>query len=212
MGSNNLRHTLPEIMDELIGQYQLGDSATVRDALRKKLEKVCRGIIVQENPKLNLWQKSFTTRNGQKKPEHLFDENEKRLLLSSPDLKQYIILRSQDNVKVEYFEAEQKAEEINQKAGAFAEEDMKCLQEAAPCGGHRISDEELYRKKMELMVEALYLKFFEEIDVTELLADMETADMRGLTDNTAETFLANEHLLAGSKYYCKEKKQGKEKD
>lgn len=211
MKNNDMRHTLPEIMDELIGQYQLEDSDTFRDALRKKLEKVCKGIIVQENPKLSLWEKSLTTQKGQKKPEHLFDESEKRRVLSSPDLKEYIILRSADEIQKEYYGAEQKAEEINQNAGAFAEEDMKCLQETAPRAGHGISDTELYKKKLELMIEALYLKFFEEIDIMELLADMELADLRGLTDNTAETVLANEHLLAGSKYYCKEKKQEKSK-
>lgn len=197
-------YSLSDIMDELLSEYaSIGQKD--RDNLRKKIEKVCRGIKVGDT---DLWDKSAVLKEGGKKSRHKFSPDEKRRILISDELFKYVLKHKSSEEYEEYVEAEKAAAKAIEGERVFLEsEGYGETMESIPDGGHtRIDPKVLEEKKCYLMLEALYLKFFEPIDTDKLEADIVLRDMWNGLDITAQNMIAYKHLQLGSAYYCKEKK------
>jgi len=207
---------LSEILDELNKTYHLEDSAINRDKLRKKVESVCKEIYIG-NDQRNLWKKTLVLETEEsKKPTHKFLPSEKQRLLDSVHLLEYLCQRSEkpeliNAKKREILNNAEIAKSLNKREEDFlASVNMEDYQqELADYQNYSVSPEELRTKKMEIMLEALFLKFFTPINEELLKQDMEIINMGGGMDNTAETVGAAKRLKEGKSYY-KEKNEDEE--
>ena len=196
-------YTLSDIMDDLLREYYMVNEGDT-DALRKAIQRVCEKIPAG---KVNLWQKSTKFKDRAKKPYHEFDELERDLILSSPQIHSYVYRHKSPKEQAEYDEAEKQAEwenDTEQRALESGERiaELRELESRNPDPLY-ISDTELQNKKLMLMVEALYLRDFEPIDKEELRSDMRLAGMWQGSDVTPDCVLARLHLQQGSKHYCR---------
>lgn len=198
--------SLTAIMDELLNEYaSVGPND--KDNLRKKIEKVCRGITVEGE---DLWTKSAVPRGG--KTRHQFTQYQKSLIINSEELIMYILERKSPEKFKEYNEAMEELRKVTKAEREMREsehyiEDMESdTREAEEDREHNpVKLMDVNIKKYCLMLEALYLKFFEPIDLDELYADMVSSAVT--TDNaTVKAIISDKHLKLGPAYYCKEKK------
>ena len=162
---------------------------------------------------MNLWEKSTKYKDGAKKPYHEFDELERDLILSSPQIHKYVYRHKSPKEQEAYEEAEKQAEWENNAEQRALESGERIAEfqelESENPDPLYISETELQNKKLMLMVEALYLRDFEPIDEEELRSDMRLAGMWQGSDVTPDCVLARIHLRQGSKRYCTP--QGKKK-
>lgn len=196
-------YTLSDIMDDLLREYYIVNEGDT-DALRKAVQRVCEKISVG---KINLWEKSTKYKDGAKKPYHEFEEHERDLILSSPQIHKYVYRHKSPKEQEEYEEAEKQAEWENDAEQRALESGERIAElrefETGNPDPLYISDAELQNKKFMLMVEALYLQQFEAINEEELLSDMRLAGMWQGSDITPDCVLAKMRLKQGSKRYCK---------
>lgn len=99
-------YTLSDIIDDLLREYYIVNEGDT-DALRKAVQRVCEKISVG---KINLWEKSTKYKDGAKKPYHEFEEHERDLILSSPQIHKYVYRHKSPKEQEEYEEAEKQAE------------------------------------------------------------------------------------------------------
>ena len=193
------KYTTKEILDELIEKYSLDENS--RDALRKKITSICKQIDVGEGKKMtNLWDKAKHLGKGKKKPEHWFTENEKQRIYNSPSFKTYMSkICTTDEQKKKFeneVENERQAEQANQKEREYWETfDPKEFDNDYT--HHGVTKEEVKQKKLEIMLEAVFLKFYEPIDEDLLESDMNT---EYLTDYSADR-IASKKRLEKNAYY-----------
>lgn len=196
-------YTLSDIMDDLLREYYIVNEGDT-DALRKAVQRVCEKISVG---KINLWEKSTKYKDGAKKPYHEFEEHERDLILSSPQIHKYVYRHKSPKEQEAYEEAEKQAEWENNAEQRALESGERIAElrefETGNPDPLYISDAELQNKKFMLMVEALYLQQFEAINEEELLSDMRLAGMWQGSDITPDCVLAKMRLKQGSKRYCK---------
>lgn len=196
-------YTLSDIIDDLLREYYIVNEGDT-DALRKAVQRVCEKISVG---KINLWEKSTKYKDGAKKPYHEFEEHERDLILSSPQIHKYVYRHKSPKEQEEYEEAEKQAEWENDAEQRALESGERIAElrefETGNPDPLYISDAELQNKKFMLMVEALYLQQFEAINEEELLSDMRLAGMWQGSDITPDCVLAKMRLKQGSKRYCK---------
>ena len=188
-----------EVVDAVIKTYQLKKSIIDRETTIKKIHAICKSISVGTGRnRTTLFEKSKYIPKGKKATRHRFTENEKKQILNSTDMKIYIlkILKKNPNATNElaHVKALLKHEvELAEKAEQLNDLQRDMYAEIAPTQEDNdtvyfYSMEDVKNKKMEIMLEALYLKFFEPIDEELLHMDMETkALVAGTTDNSAET-------------------------
>lgn len=234
----NEMYTLSEIVQELLKSYKTvrpNDEAN----LRKKIEKLCRTIMVDERH--NLWEYSARDSKNEKKPRHFFTASERKGILLSSEIRSYVLKHISTEEYKKFMEAKKKADELNKQAMEY--EEYKQSQEEATWPEEltqaeydyakrlesymdstptpfwsddigKVNADDVKKKKLEMMLEALYLKFFEPIDEDALLRDMSDAIIPGDLLHTAESVIARDRLKAGAAYYCKEKQkpEGKKED
>lgn len=196
-------YTLSDIMGDLLKAYNIINEGDT-DSLRKAIQRVCEKI---QAGKVNLWQKSTKYKDGAKKPYHEFDEHERDLILSSPQIHKYVYRHKSPKEQEAYEEAEKQAEWENNAEQRALESGERIAElrefETGNPDPLYISDAELQSKKLMLMVEAIYSLYFEAINEEELLSDMRLAGMWQGSDITPDCVLAKMRLKQGSKRYCK---------
>lgn len=227
-------YTLPEIIKEAQENFELKDFEQTPANLRKKIEKILRNITVSKNGKsVSLWEKACSGpskdksgkksgqgKKGENKPRYFFTEYERQLIFDSPDFRRYIAIQIDDKeVAKDVDEAAQEAKRLNREERAYKDETPEVYYQRTM--KELIEDEDtsyiiegkLRQKKLELMVEALYLKFFEPLDEMKLRDDMEAVEAISYEygrRHTSISRLATEHLK-NPLYYCKEKKEPSDK-
>ena len=77
---------------------------------------------------------------------------------------------------------------------ALAERDVQLSQ---------VTSAELQQKKQEIMLEAIFLRYYTAIDEDALMRDMQLGKLDTEMNHTAETMMATERLKDGSNYYKK---------
>ena len=190
-----------QLKNLIITKYGLKDSIDNRDAIYRGLKRICKGIKVKDPmngyKETSLWEYTQFTIDGKK--HHKFTEWDIERIFGDLKFKKFIITRVKDDMeltkvtnknkyeelskvlerlKAEY-EHEKKlkkeAEELNYLADTdnaqppewFKRTDVDFIKES---GIYNYDDVKL--KKMEIMIEALFLKYFTPIDEEQLLFDM----------------------------------------
>lgn len=215
------QYSVTEILDEIIDSYQYSES---EGSLRKKIQEVCEQIpSADEYGRVsNLWE---TSNGGKKGASHYFTESEKSQILHSPVLTDFIRERynkieteiggftcSDDdrkkcsepvfNFMCRFWEKvvlKEQAGEANQANREYF--DSPAYLKKAPGIDLSPTPGEIMQKKIEIMMEALFLRYFTPVDVEKLERDMILERMGGGDDNTAETLKAISRLKDGSNYY-----------
>lgn len=199
-------YSVSEIKKELKERYSLDD--TYMETLGKAIQRYCEKIPVTVGGKsTNLWDKIGKRSPGKKNTSRCFTEEDKIRLLANWEFQQYLCnISGNEALKTHLakrLEARKRAEELNRAEAEFwATADVdKLRQEETDNTVCLVSEEEFRQKKIEMMLEALFLKYFTPIDERKLMADMVCRSMGGSVDNTWETELARERLQDGRNYY-----------
>lgn len=203
------KYYMREIVNELLQQYYLGENGIdheyrekTRENLRKKIKKIC------EQNKVNgitLWERATVLSAGREKEDHIFTDSEKRWILHSSELQDYMLKRA----KPEEYRRYQKAEELNQQDrdyfDALAEEQARTG--ALNDGIYGPTAEQIRAKKLEIMIEALFLEIFTPIDEEQLVADLTAVYVAdGTGDHTPMDVAAMERLQDNRNYYKRKPK------
>lgn len=193
------KKSLATILQELLSQYY---NPTDQDSanLRKKVEAICKKIRVG---KTNLWEKAKTLEGNRAR--YYFDYKGQEMLLNSPELWAYINPRKVSQEEYEEYKrlSEQAAADSTKYRAAL--EDGYCGPDMETDGRALIGIDEAHKKKIELMIEALYCLHFHPIDDAELYRDLLLDANRQDDDVSVDCVRAHEHLQQGALYYCKPK-------
>lgn len=179
------------LVSEIISKYELENEPIVKANLRRKIERICKGIILSVNGKeISLWDKSRTVPDGHKKAEHFFTANETEYILNHHELKKYVVnnlslnsdklrekLNKETEEKEKYIRAAKQRNAYNKKLTEQAEESVKYDYDpfSKPhysVEGDFYTQEQAHQEKLFMMVEALFLKYFTPIDEQQLFEDM----------------------------------------
>ncbi|MDE7433271.1 MAG: hypothetical protein K2N34_15345 [Lachnospiraceae bacterium] len=211
----NNYYSMNDLLDYFIREYYLENDPCRRAALNKKIRKICENTPVYVCGKeMTLWDKAAPLQNGKKRRLYAFTDEERELLRAK--LYDYLYEISEhkeilDQKREVQLSAEEEADRVNQ---ANLEAMEECFGELKT--GDEIplsfypSDDEFKKKKMEIMIEAVFLQFNNPIDNEQLLKDMEIVNYAQYADNhTAESIIAYKRLKSGTSYYTRKKKQNR---
>lgn len=215
------QYSVTEILDEIIDSYQYSES---EGSLRKKIQEACEQIpSADEHGRVsNLWK---TSNGGKKGSNHYFTESEKSRILHSPVLTDFIRERYNEiekeiggftgsdddrkkcsepvfNFMCRFWEKvvlKEQEEEANQANREYF--DSPDYLKKTPGIDLSPTPGEIMQKKIEIMMEALFLRYFTPVDVEKLERDMILVRLDGGDDITAETLKAISRLKDGSNYY-----------
>jgi len=206
-----------EIIKRLEEKYGIEFTEEQSAALRKKLIVICKkipAILTDEDGKSrasNLWEASVCPHG--KRPDHYFTEREVTQVLNSAELDRYmkVYVLSNSDQSIKYRELEKESEALNEKYPQFMAEDLEHALSMREAGENpfSVSYQEARQKAFEIMLEALFLRYFTPIDIELLRSDMEiSAVMQSVPDQyTPETLAACKRLMDYTNYY-KPKEQG----
>lgn len=205
----NKLHSLPDILEEILAEYYIKgfddaeEKERVRINLRKKIESICKGITIG---KTDLWERS--KQSDSTRARHYFSEKEYQRIRESPELHDYmrVTASSQDGYE--------EIQKMKQQARNESKEYMEALRDGycGPDDDYKdvfVTDEDVTKKKLSLMIEALYCIFFDPINEKELRQDMELDAQRQDEDVSYLCVHARNHLQEGISYYCKRKHRRK---
>lgn len=202
---------LPSIINELCDKYNLKESRTSKQAIRDKIIRICESITVKlGDEKTNLLDIINRPELKQGNAVYYFNKDEKRCLIESDDLRKYLYKQcAVQKIGTPFTRAFVRDYENEEKDNADAElsnqryEYLAGTDEFDSYEGTDVSLIELKQKKSEIMLEALFLKFFEPVDEELLKRDMRARNKGGGNENTKEAIAAYERLKDNSNYYNK---------
>lgn len=219
--TDNGYYYLGGILDELIEKYYLipqdahrEKKAQIRDTLFRTIKSICTDLAADPGSKSkeSLWKKTEITRGESSKPQHLFSAEDKQRLLESERLKNYLYKRCTQKEQLSRDTEEQRKyeqiAEAQNKAAIRAVDEIRAGEYVEElCEGVLVTSEELRKKKLELMIEALYLRYFEPIDEEMLRKDMVIKNLvEGTSDHDADSERALGRL-ENHTAYCHPRKQ-----
>lgn len=196
-----MEYSTKQLKDLIINEYKLLHSADNRDAIYRGLKRICKGIKVKdpmnEYREMSLWEYTQFTVDG--KTHHKFTEWDIERIFGDLKFMKFIITRVKDDMELTKVTNKNKYDELSKmliRLKAEYEHEKKLEKEAEelnyisktdnaqppewfkPTDVDFIKDSGIYNyddlklKKMEIMIEALFLKFFTPIDEQQLLFDM----------------------------------------
>lgn len=219
--------TITKIVERIKRKYKLEIDENEQNSLIKKLKSISKMIPAKttdqngESIMTNLFEASVCLQG--ERPDHYFTEHEVTLLINHPELNKYIKknLLLDETKKAEYEEFEKKAKSWNQKYFKYREEDLEytikmreLYEQGYPYGEdpNFVPYERARRKALEIMLEALFLRYFEPIDIENLRKDMEIRssmdDAEG--EYTVEMAVVYSRLENPMESYCKPRKPDSE--
>lgn len=199
MQAKSAHYQASTLVRDILRAYNLKPSPTVVDKLRKKIESICADIkVTADGKEMSLWEKSAKPQGNQTR--HYFTSAERVQILTSDVLREYIIKNMFDDKAAQaYCEAQKEADEANL---AYREMmDAVTYESTFEQEQYGIRWDEVRQKKLEMMIEALFVKVFgARIDVDKLWTDMEISSMGGCQDNTPESIMAEKRLRDAKNY------------
>lgn len=195
--------TLSEIRNELIKKYDLKDDEFFINTFDKKLMAICQKIYTTKDGK-NLWEKSTIRKKGAKKNSHIFFPNDKEKIVNSPELREYLSKRTTNETLRQTMRDELEAENENEVYRKMIESgEMDEIQESLQKEPiiEFVLSEEFDQKLRDIMLEAIFLKFFTPINKTLLKSDMEMVRIVPFGEDTKETIQARRRLTDPKNYY-----------
>ena len=177
-----------ELADIIFAEFKIDENPNIRRNINKEIIRLCKAIPAVKNGKnTDLWEKSRILPKGHKKAKHLFTVKERRQIVRSAALKEYIlknIVEFSPQVKEKIAEETSRrkelkkaADEINKRNSLYEELDEEQVSEDVYIDDEIeeygfVSREEAHREKLFMMVEALFLERFTAIDEELLWKDM----------------------------------------
>lgn len=191
MEPKNELYPLSAVMDKILIKYEIKSTPEKLMRLRKAVERFCK--------ETNIWDTHKIQRG--KREDHFFAEEELRMIVYSQKIHDYVIknlLEPEQSKRIKRLEDEaDKLTEIQQQAWT----DME-MEDTLNSGYHTVvSPEEVRSKKLEIMIEALFLRYFTPVDMEKLKEDMEEVAYSDSGDIWPETIAAMERLADGRNYY-----------
>ena len=165
-----------ELADIIFAEFKIDENPNIRRNINKEIIRLCKAIPAVKNGKnTDLWEKSRILPKGHKKAKHLFTVKERRQIVRSAALKEYIL----KNIAEFSPQVKEKiaADEINKRNSLYEELDEEQVSEDVYIDDEIeeygfVSREEAHREKLFMMVEALFLERFTAIDEELLWKDM----------------------------------------
>lgn len=197
-----------EIVNEIIDRYGYKKIIVKKELLVKEIRKICEKIPASQNGvSTNLWECS----NAGKNKEHLFTKAEMDYIVTHYELCKYLLdWKHKDNGPIDKAKTEKKLQALVDKhdrvmnrikseteafydlhepltktiVSHYINETEQAYKLKEPSNDVVIFNdlEELKKKKIEIMIEALYSRYFEPIDEKLLHGDMETQTMMSGTN------------------------------
>ena len=177
-----------ELADIIFAEFKIDENPNIRRNINKEIIRLCKAIPAVKNGKnTDLWENSRILPKGHKKAKHLFTVKERRQIVRSAALKEYIlknIAEFSPQVKEKIAEETSRrkelkkaADEINKRNSLYEELDEEQVSEDVYIDDEIeeygfVSREEAHREKLFMMVEALFLERFTAIDEELLWKDM----------------------------------------
>lgn len=227
-----------EVIDEIINKYGFYESYTDRELLGKQVKKICLAEPVTQNGvTTNLWEYS----NVGKNKEHLFTRAEMEKIVTHYELCKYLLgWKQKDKAPKDKDKTEKTLHSIidmHDRVENRIKSETEALRELnEPVKKNIISHyineteqayrlketsneietiytiEEVKKKKLEIMIEALYSRFFDPIDEELLHGDMETrAIMSGTNYSDVQFEESLMRLENPVEAYCVPKKESTNK-
>lgn len=196
-----MEYSTKQLKDLIINEYKLLHSADNRDAIYRGLKRICKDIKVKdpmnEYKEIDLWEYTQFTIDG--KTHHKFTEWDIERIFGDLKFMKFIITRVKDDMELTKVTNKNKYDELSKmliRLKAEYEHEKKLEKEAKELNYISKTDnaqppewfkrtdvefiidsgiynyDDLKLKKMEIMIEALFLKFFTPIDEQQLLFDM----------------------------------------
>lgn len=180
---------LRAIIDELINCYGLDESEEARNNLRRAILRVCKKICVKDTALIEMVKKG----HGKERPRYIFTAEQKELLIHSEELLNYISASYPGTDISKNIELERRIDRFKEAEIAGLASEIDGPSDHAPQG---VTEQEVQRKKLSMMVEALFSIFFTGFDVEALRRDMNmSADYQTPFDISARNLEAQERLL-----------------
>lgn len=195
--------SMESLTDDLYISFNI-QSEVLPKSFRSTTENYCKRIKVgTEETETTLFEKTKVDPT-KKESAHFFNFEDITALFLYDDFVNYILKRSND--------PENAIKQINEILGyAIANKNYleylqnvdfnEQMKELNDYQYYAVTHQELKEKKFEMMIEALFLKFFTPIDEEKLRDDMELRNMGGGMDNTPETYAAYLRLQDPKNYY-----------
>ena len=197
---------ISDVMKSVAKKYRFEENGSNEERLKKKIKDICEKKEVETRGgngqliRAPLWQVSKRGENS--RGDHLFTYEELRIILTSEALYEYI----QNNIKpLECSEQFKKDKELAEKWTTAAREDFDAEPFEIPEGFSvpgLIKEEDLEKKKFQIMIEALFLRYFTPVDMDLLRSDMElVGGFSWADDYTPELVAAHRRLTTNCGYY-----------
>lgn len=195
------KYSTTDVIKALADKYDFQLNKDAYGRLRKKLERVCKEIMVAvegSDEKISLWDASKISRG--ERLDHFFTHSELQILLINPEIETYIKKQIWDERKIEkYHKAQEKNEQFRTFLGSFDPAEYYTTLGDGPAGP---SQREIENKKLQIMIEAIFFQFYKSFKTELLAADMWEVATANEGEETIQSIEAREHLENPIEYYC----------
>lgn len=195
------KYSTTDVIKALADKYDFQLNKDTHDRLRKKLERVCKDIMVAvegNDEEISLWDASKISRG--ERLDHFFTHKELQILLINPDIETYVIKQIWDGEKIEkYYKAQEKNEQFQTFLGSFDPAKYYHELEDGPTGP---SQREIENKRLQIMIEAIFFQFYKSFKTELLAADMWEVATVNEGEETIQSIEARERLENPIKSYC----------
>lgn len=184
---------LRNIMDELINKYGLDESEEARNNLRRAILRVCKKIPVSTSSGTATLEDVVRKGQGKERPRYIFTAEQKELLIHSEELLNYISASYPGTDISKDIELERQIDRFKEAEIAGLAAEIDGPPDHTPQG---VTEQEVQRKKLSMMVEALFSVFFTEFNTEALRRDMNmSTDYQTPFEVSARNLEAQERLL-----------------
>lgn len=195
------KYSTTDVIEALAEKYDFPLDKDAHGRLRKKLERVCKDIMVnveESDEEISLWDASKVSKG--ERLDHFFTHEELQNLLINSEIEAYIKKQIWDERKIEkYHKAQEKNEQFQMFLGSFDPAEYYHELEDGPTGP---SQREIENKRLQIMIEAIFLQFYKSFDTKLLAADMWEVATVNEGEETIQSIAARERLENPIKSYC----------
>lgn len=213
-----------ELADIIFAEFKIEENPNIRRNINKEIIKLCKTIpAIKNGRQTDLWEKSRILPKGYKKAKHLFSVKERRQIVNSASLKEYILkniaefapevkekITEETNRRKELIKA---ANDLNKRNSMYEKlHDIDKIVEDSYIDDNEydefdfVSREEAHREKLFMMVEALFLEHFTPIDEELLWKDMNRMPLLASTNTDFTTEIMESIKRYENKDYYRRKK------
>lgn len=195
------KYSTTDVIKALAEKYDFQLNGDTYGRLRKKLERVCKDIMVnveESDEEISLWDASKVSRG--ERLDHFFTHEELQILLINPDIETYVKKQIWDGEKIEkHHKAQEKNEQFQKFLASFDPAEYYATLGDGLAGP---SQQEIENKKLQIMIEAIFFQFYKSFNIERLTSDMWELATTNEDGETIQSIAARERLENPIKGYC----------